>query len=738
MKKVSFRVRNFDKEQFLTYNIDNEALLDEDVLDFLEEDEPKGLVPVIFEEGEEFDTFSYDITDKIHICELSGQEIGAEMVLKVMRGLVLALMDMSEYRVPLYYLVLNRNYIYINSDYEVEFICVPLEEMQEEVDLNGFLRSFLANLRFESSENGDYVAKLLSYINNTAIFNLRNFATLIEDLMDERGIEIPEDSATDIYVDYQEVVDDEDADNSIEEADESVLADLEDADSEEEYDEDSDEDLDEEYDEDSDEDLDEEYDEDSDEDLDEEYDEDSDENLDEEYDEDSDEDLDEEYDEDSDEDLDEEYDEDSDEDLDEEYDEDSDEDLDEEYDEDSDEDLDKEYDEDSDEDLDKEYDEDSDEDLDKEYDEDSDEDSDKVEAEPVVEDVKEETVAPVAEEVKEETAAPVAEEAKEETATSAEEAKEETAAPVAEEAKEETAAPVAEEAKEETAAPVAEEAKEETTASVTENAKQEATTPAEETANKVIDDPELQNMIDGLKLVVEQEKGTEKPRKKTRIKTKSTIDVGGIGDKDFDEFLASRELGLKQPHHQVNVKQKIKVNRASIVKSNQEEAEAKAAEEAAKKAAEEAAKKAEEEARIAEEETKKAESEEDKSEETETSITSSIAAVASSILAAADAVPKANPYLIRVNTEERIMITKQTFKVGKATIGVDYSVRGNNAISRVHAIITGKDEAYYVRDNKSTNHTIVNGKVLEEGENELLTDDCKIVLGDEEFIFKLR
>ena len=81
MKKVSFRIRKFDKEQFLTYNIDNDASLDEEVLDFLEEEEPKGLVPIIFEEDEEFDTFSYNITDKIRLCELSNQEINAEMVL---------------------------------------------------------------------------------------------------------------------------------------------------------------------------------------------------------------------------------------------------------------------------------------------------------------------------------------------------------------------------------------------------------------------------------------------------------------------------------------------------------------------------------------------------------------------------------------------------------------------------------------------------------------------------------
>ncbi|MGN0155524.1 MAG: DUF6382 domain-containing protein, partial [Lachnospiraceae bacterium] len=205
MKKISFRVRNFDKEQFLTFNIDNEAELDEELLDFLEDEEPAGIVPVIFEEGEEFDTFSYNITDKIRLSELSDQEINAEMVLMVLRGLVLALIDMAEYRIPLSYLVLNRNYIYIDSEYKVEFVCIPLEEMQEEVELNHFLRNFLASLRFEASENGDYVAKLFTYINNQAVFNLRNMVTLVEDLMEDKGIEIPADDSAEIYAEYHEV-----------------------------------------------------------------------------------------------------------------------------------------------------------------------------------------------------------------------------------------------------------------------------------------------------------------------------------------------------------------------------------------------------------------------------------------------------------------------------------------------------------------------------------------------------
>lgn len=605
MKQISFRVRNFDKEQYLTFNIDNEAELDEEVLDFLEEEEPEGIVPVIFEEGEEFDTFSYDVTDKIHLSELSEQEINAEMVLLVLRGLILALLDMAEYRVPVSYLVLNRHYIYIDSDYKVEFVCIPLEDMQGDVDVSHFLRNFLASLRFESSENGDYVAKLFTYINNHAIFNLRNMLTLVEDLMENMGIEIPDDDANEIYAEYQEVG----ADTTVltEEEPEPVQAmdDLEAAEALEEA-----EDLEEVM-----------------------------------------------------------------------------------------------------------------QDL-----EDSSEEDAETTGE-LVEEEAEESEEEVQESDPEEE--DVAEDINGNAAT--EDAMEEKEEPVVE--KPETEEP--EDSEEKTEANADETVAEEPEDAVEEgenDAEPEDSSETEDAKAKLLD-AESQEIVNKLKEKLSGAK-KEKPKteekkepKKPAFKTKDTSSVGVVIQDDLDEFLAEKELEEQMAHHEesgLKIRKNIKVSRASIVKNTQEEL--KAAEE--QKTAEAPEEPEEDEV------MEVVEPEEE--EVVSNSILSQTISGATGLLKGNVSVPKVNPYLIRVNTDERIMITKQNFKIGKASMGVDYSVKGNGAVSRVHAVITNKDGIYYIRDNKSTNHTFVNGKTLEDGENELLTQDCKIVLGDEEFIFKLR
>ena len=602
MKKISFRVRNFDKEQFLTFNIDNNAELDDDVLDFLEDEEPEGIVPVIFEEGDEFDTFSYDITDKIQLRQLSAQEINAEMVLKVIRGLVISMMNMSEYRIPLSYLVLNRRYIYIDSDYKVEFVCIPLEDMKEEVDLTHFIRNFIASLRFDPNENGDYVAKILTYVNNREMFNLHNLLELVEEWMDRLGIEIPEGESNEIYGEYTEIVDEstevkEDALDVVEAVesteDEDVLDAVEAAESAE------DEDV-----------------------------------------------------------------------------------------------------------------------------------LDAVEAAESADDGDTLDAVETAESAEGEDALDAVETAEESIWVSKKADSEET----------------------DTSEDYAKEADDNEEVDVSETTGQKA------------DEAEEANAQENMPEEPQENKKIKKPHFRTREANYS----GVVIEDELDAFLAEKD---REDHKASNIKinKGIKINRASILKNTKEEHEALepetdhveetvVEEDGNKPSKKDNGKNESVKGSVTKEATRrlgrlirnKEAVAEDTVENTEPAkagdaavheeaeVTTAPDKPAESEKPAAAPIPKVNPYLIRVNTDERIMITKQTFKIGKAGMGVDYTISGNGAISRVHAIITGKDGEYFIKDNKSTNHTFVNGKSVDEGESEKLTDNCKIVLGDEEFIFKLQ
>jgi hypothetical protein len=99
-------------------------------------------------------------------------------------------------------------------------------------------------------------------------------------------------------------------------------------------------------------------------------------------------------------------------------------------------------------------------------------------------------------------------------------------------------------------------------------------------------------------------------------------------------------------------------------------------------------------------------------------------------------VPKSMPYIVRVNTGERVMVNKAVFKLGKANRGVDFTIAGNGAISKVHAIIYQREDGCYLKDNKATNPTYVDNVKLEETQEAKLKNNSKIIIGGEDFIFK--
>lgn len=93
--------------------------------------------------------------------------------------------------------------------------------------------------------------------------------------------------------------------------------------------------------------------------------------------------------------------------------------------------------------------------------------------------------------------------------------------------------------------------------------------------------------------------------------------------------------------------------------------------------------------------------------------------------------------LCRVRTGEEKVVDKGELVMGKASSGVDYCIRDNITISRVHAKILRHGTQYFIQDNDSMNHTYVDGRQVMKGEELPIQNGSRIRLSDEEFIFKL-
>lgn len=206
MRTFNFKSKIIGSEKYLTYVMGEETELDEDVLDLCEENKIRELVEIIYEEDDDYDYLSYDVSNLLTIEEFAGNEAKGDQVLLVLRNIAESLISLKEQTIHLNYILLNKSFMYVDKeDYSVKLICLPVESKASVVaEFKAFVRQFLANLRYDVNENLDYVGKLLTYINGDS-FNLRGLIGLSEALMNERGVSF--EAAGDIDAGGVEIVD---------------------------------------------------------------------------------------------------------------------------------------------------------------------------------------------------------------------------------------------------------------------------------------------------------------------------------------------------------------------------------------------------------------------------------------------------------------------------------------------------------------------------------------------------
>lgn len=207
MRSFSFKARNIGDEHYLTYTMGEGTEVDEDILNYCEDNEIKGLVKIIYEEDEDYDYLTYDITGKISLDKFQQKPLKKEQALKIIRNIAFGIIDCKEQAIKISYLLLNRGFIYVDPQtLNVQFICLPVESNASvATEFKGFIRQFIASGQYDIEEDLSYVGQLLTYINGDG-FNLRGIIGLSEALMEDAGIEYEAEDAAIATGEGEEVV----------------------------------------------------------------------------------------------------------------------------------------------------------------------------------------------------------------------------------------------------------------------------------------------------------------------------------------------------------------------------------------------------------------------------------------------------------------------------------------------------------------------------------------------------
>lgn len=193
MRKVSFKVRNIGSEKYLSYILNDDCEFDEELLDYLEENKIPELIDIIYEEDDENDYLTYNVTGRTTVDALLSNTVNAEKILGIVRGVASGIVNLRDLGIPASYVILHKGFTYVNPvTYDVGMLCVPVEaDANINAEFRTFVKDILTSVKYDDSEDCNYVARLLNLL-NTDKFTVRNFYSQLTELMESAGMQVEE------------------------------------------------------------------------------------------------------------------------------------------------------------------------------------------------------------------------------------------------------------------------------------------------------------------------------------------------------------------------------------------------------------------------------------------------------------------------------------------------------------------------------------------------------------------
>ena len=181
-----FTYENQGQNTYLVYQFDDRPI-DTMALGMLTNNKIKGFAPAIYTEIDNQKFIKYNVSSHVTLSKLFMGDVRKMRLLKTFVNIVDAMQMIDAYMLDRRTIMLDRDYIYVDaSTSDVSMICVPVVDEFAPIDEREFFKNIIFSVSFAANENGDYVARILAYLNSVELFQLQDFKKMLEGLMSEQ------------------------------------------------------------------------------------------------------------------------------------------------------------------------------------------------------------------------------------------------------------------------------------------------------------------------------------------------------------------------------------------------------------------------------------------------------------------------------------------------------------------------------------------------------------------------
>lgn len=178
-----FTIENQGVNAYLVYEAQPHSVIDNISLGMISNNKINGVLSALYTQMDESRYLKYNVSSKIPVSTIFKDKISKQRLLAVLSGICEAIMSAEEYMIDQSLFVLDLNYIYIDGhSNEVEMVCLPVENALQQFNLQDFIRQIVCSAQVDFSENCEYIAKLISFLNSAQVFSLSEFRSFVDSL----------------------------------------------------------------------------------------------------------------------------------------------------------------------------------------------------------------------------------------------------------------------------------------------------------------------------------------------------------------------------------------------------------------------------------------------------------------------------------------------------------------------------------------------------------------------------
>lgn len=189
---MKFTFENSGSNTYLVYEISNEEKIDTICIGMVTNNDIEGIVPFIFTQMDSKKYLKYNITSKITLERFLASTVTRMQLLNVFSSIANAIINVEDYMIDLDMLLLDMEHIYVNvGSYQAQIIPLPFK-IKSELSLSDLFKNIMSNTQFDTTENSDYVGRIISFLNRPGNFSINEFLQFIKELKNAENLAKPQ------------------------------------------------------------------------------------------------------------------------------------------------------------------------------------------------------------------------------------------------------------------------------------------------------------------------------------------------------------------------------------------------------------------------------------------------------------------------------------------------------------------------------------------------------------------